>query len=108
MTIDDSSVETIADPDVFKALSHPNRVKLFSILCSCDCAQTVGELHACCDIDLSVVSRHLGVLKDANLVELTRDGQKRRYQPKRREVVAALRALADVIEASEPQGDCDD
>ncbi|MEM7602152.1 MAG: metalloregulator ArsR/SmtB family transcription factor, partial [Verrucomicrobiota bacterium] len=54
--------------DLFKALAEPNRLKILQRLCGCREAQSVSEMSDCCEIDLSVVSRHLAQLKAAGVV----------------------------------------
>lgn len=84
---------------LFKALSDPNRLNMVSHLCNCREAN-VGELSACCSIDLSVVSRHLSKLKGAGLLGAHKKGKEVFYGLKAKEMVALLRELADDIEKS--------
>lgn len=92
--------------DLFKALSEPNRLAILSLLAHTGDAQGVSEVASCCDVDLSVVSRHLHVLRDAGIVEAERRGRHVRYRMKTAELVAELRALADAIESCCPEGTC--
>ena len=55
-------------PRLFKALSDPNRVALLARLGESRRDQSVSELARGFHIDLSVVSRHLGILRDAGIV----------------------------------------
>ncbi|HEX5036877.1 MAG TPA: metalloregulator ArsR/SmtB family transcription factor [bacterium] len=84
--------------DFFKALCDPNRLKIFSWLLEKPGANAVGEVSECCDVDLSVVSRHLAVLKRAGIVKAERKGKEVRYDVDARSIVTALRGLADYIE----------
>lgn len=57
-----------AQADIFKALGHPSRLIMAEALtrgplCVCDLHKLVGG-------DLSTVSRHLGVMKKAGIVEV--------------------------------------
>ncbi len=86
----------------FKALADPSRFAIFSQLCNCRSALSVGEVHRCCDpeLDQSVVSRHLAKLRDGGLLESKRRGQSVLYSVNPGAVAAVLRNLADAIESS--------
>jgi DNA-binding transcriptional ArsR family regulator len=92
------SVTELLSPRLFKALSDPNRVALMLELAGCGGSSTVGEAARCCPVDLSVVSRHLGVLRDAGIVEPARRGKQVHYRLRADVLVARLRAIADAIE----------
>lgn len=73
--------------DIFKALSNPNRLKIFRQLASCCAPGTVcvldenptafvGELGRHVDIAPSTVSHHIKELKRAGLIQTRRQGQK--------------------------------
>jgi DNA-binding transcriptional ArsR family regulator len=85
---------------VFKALSDPNRMKILNNLCSRDCPCNVGEVACCCTVDLSVVSRHLSILKNAGIISAEKRGKEVFYYVNRKEVAALLRQTADNIEKS--------
>ena len=82
---------------LFKVLSDPNRISLLTKLCGCHKAN-VSELGQCCDIDTSVVSRHLSKLKGAGVLEATKEGKEVFYSLKGKELATLLRELADEIE----------
>jgi ArsR family transcriptional regulator len=85
----DINVEKFAE--MFKALSNPNRLKIFMRLCSCcqpgtlrsinpntdleGCA-CVGELGQDLGIVASTISHHIKELKQAGLIRMERRGQK--------------------------------
>ncbi|MBL4602666.1 MAG: helix-turn-helix transcriptional regulator [Emcibacteraceae bacterium] len=83
---------------VFKALSDPNRMKILNNLCSKDCPCNVGEVACCCTVDLSVVSRHLSILKNAGIISAEKRGKEVFYHVNRKEVAALLRQTAATIE----------
>ncbi|UCD90245.1 MAG: helix-turn-helix transcriptional regulator [Desulfobacterales bacterium] len=73
--------------DIFKALSNPNRLRIFQQLASCckpgtksiiDARSTayVGELGEQLDIVPSTVSHHIKELKRSGLIRTNRKGQK--------------------------------
>jgi ArsR family transcriptional regulator len=83
----------------FRALGDRNRIALLARLACCGSACTVSEIACCCPIDLSVVSRHLAILRDAGLVEAERTGKTVHYRLRREHVAATLRGIADAIDA---------
>ena len=71
---------------IFKALSNPHRLQIFTILTSCCEPGTlcstdemmsccVGELDSQLDIASSTLSHHLKELNHAGLIEMQRDGK---------------------------------
>lgn len=73
--------------EIFKALSNPNRLKIFTRLASCCTPGTVGVLDsedtACVgelgqelDIVKSTVSHHIKELRRVGLIRTRREGQK--------------------------------
>ncbi len=73
---------------VFKALGHPERVRLVRALAQApQCVCRLHEAHRC---DLSTLSRHLAVLKAAGVVEAHRRGREIEYTLK-------LRCAADFL-----------
>jgi DNA-binding transcriptional ArsR family regulator len=59
--------------EVFKALSDPTRRRILEMLKKGDL--TAGEIAAAFSIGKPSVSHHLGLLKNADLVQAERDGQ---------------------------------
>ncbi len=92
------------EPAFFQALADPNRLALLCQLAGCGRACTVSELSACCPIDLSVVSRHLAILRDAGLVEATRSGRQVHYSVNFDLVTGTLRGLADAVDVCRRKG----
>jgi len=90
------------EPRFFKALGDPNRIALLSRLARCAQPCSVSELTCCCPVDVSVVSRHLAILRDAGIVRAERRGKGVFYSVETDTLAASLRALADAIEACCP------
>ncbi len=78
-------IEELAE--VFKALSNPNRLKIFLSLASCckpgtvgmldqDCSAYIGELADEVAVVKSTVSHHIKELKRVGLIKTERQGQK--------------------------------
>jgi len=63
---------------VFKALGDPVRLRLFHLLSISD-ELCVCHLTAALELPQSTVSRHLGMLRHAGLVETRRDGKWMHY-----------------------------
>lgn len=91
-------LERTISPGFFRALSDPTRLDLLVQLAACRRACTVGELAGCCPVDVSVVSRHLAILRDAGLLEATRRGKQVHYRVCYDVVTGTLRAVADAVE----------
>ncbi len=64
--------------DTFPTLAEPNRRKLLDALVAGP--KTVTQLVDTIGMSQPVVSKHLKVLRDANLVSVTPDGQRRMYR----------------------------
>jgi len=95
-------LEDLLDPELFKALADPNRVILVARLGARGGPSTVTEAAECCPVDVSVVSRHLSILKDAGVVTAEKEGRKVHYTVEYAELAGRLRELADAIEACCP------
>ena len=94
-------LEGLLDPVLFRALGDPNRVALLSRLGESGRPTTVTEAAGCCPVDLSVVSRHLAVLRDAGVLRAAKQGREVRYTVAPG-LSTALRALADALDACCP------
>src|SRR5215212_8895093 len=75
---------------LFRTLADPTRRALFERLCR-EGEKTVGALTARAGVSQPVVSKHLGVLKQAGLVRGRHAGRETHYSAK----PAALRPLVD-------------
>ncbi len=82
-----------ARAQIFKALAHPARLMIMDELaqhderCVCDLTELVG-------FDMSTVSRHLSVLKNAGLVGVEKRGQMVFY----RSTICCLSGFTDCVE----------
>ena len=61
--------------EVFKALSNPNRLKIFWSLATCCNTACVGQIGKELDIVPSTVSHHIKELRRAGLIRTRRRGQ---------------------------------
>ena len=96
--------------EAFKALAAPQRQEILRLVR--DGPRSVGEIAEQCDASQQAVSHHLQVLKDAGLVGVRRDGQRRLYavDPDGFESISAfvaelwpdgLRRLKDAVEGDD-------
>ncbi|MDH3403522.1 MAG: metalloregulator ArsR/SmtB family transcription factor [Acidobacteriota bacterium] len=92
------SLDELLEPRLFRALSDPNRLTLLSRLATSPRPRTVGELDSCCPIDLSVVSRHLAVLRDAGVVTAEKRGRQVFYSVCCQPLASLLRGVAQALE----------
>ena len=90
--------ETQKTADFLKALGEFNRLSLVYELCRCESSQNAMCLCDCCSVDASVVSRHLKVLAERDIVTFDKKGREKSYRLNRTEVATQLRELADLIE----------
>src|SRR5262250_2661699 len=74
---------------LFRSLADPTRRAIFERLCR-EGEKTVGALTARAGVSQPVVSKHLGILKQAGLVRGRHEGRETHYS-------AQLRALAALI-----------
>lgn len=86
------------DARVFKALAHPSRLAVVEALacgerCVCDLQELVGG-------DMSTVSRHLSVLKNAGVIDDDKQGQRVFYRLTLACVPSFLRCLRHPEEAA--------
>ena len=95
-------LESELSVELFKALSEPNRAAILGTLATTGGQRTVGEIAECCTVDLSVVSRHLAVLRDAGILEAQKRGREVRYRLLVKPLADYLRRLADSLEACCP------
>jgi ArsR family transcriptional regulator len=74
--LSDAALQMIADR--FKVLAEPMRLKILHTLC--DGEQTVGQIIATTGALQANVSKHLGILQQAGLVNRRKDGLNVYYQ----------------------------
>jgi ArsR family transcriptional regulator, arsenate/arsenite/antimonite-responsive transcriptional repressor len=92
------------NPRLFKALCDPTRLAILAELAEAGEPCTVGRLAESRPVDPSVVSRHLGVLRDAQIVEASRHGREVFYRVRYQGLAQSLRAVADAIDRCCPPG----
>jgi ArsR family transcriptional regulator, arsenate/arsenite/antimonite-responsive transcriptional repressor len=91
-------VGTCMDPAYFKALGDPGRVAILSELAQCPKPCTVTEVANKCPVDVSVVSRHLAILRDAGILKAEKRGKQVYYSVRFSDIANTLREMADAID----------
>ncbi|MEQ8315996.1 MAG: metalloregulator ArsR/SmtB family transcription factor [Phycisphaerales bacterium] len=97
-----AAVDGLLDPELFKALADPTRVLLLRCLLKCRRGCSVSEVAECCDVDFSVVARHLSLLARAGVLEARKEGRTVWYTPRCAYLGETFRALADAIDECAP------
>ena len=92
----------LLSPKFFKALGDPTRVGILLWLAKGRRECTVSEVAAATTVSLSVVSRHLALLRDAGILGHEKRGKEVIYRVQVKELVGLLRKLADALESCCP------
>jgi len=76
---------------------------IFNRICCCSFEgeeqSNVKGVSTCCDLDLSVVSRHLSILKEAGVLSARKEGKEVFYSINTKELATHLRKLADYLDS---------
>jgi len=96
-------LDRLLTPQLFKAIADPNRIAILCDLSKRCTPLTVGQIAENLPVDVSVVSRHLASLRDADILIARREGKEVRYTINSRSLVATLRAIADAFETCCPE-----
>jgi len=96
-------VDASLNTELFRAFSDPTRASLLACIAKCGRGCSVSEVAECCDVDLSVVSRHLATLARAGVLLATKQGRTVTYSVRYADLCRALRALADALDACCPE-----
>ena len=92
----------VLSPRIFKALCDPNRLQILAWLAERGGPCAVSDVAECCSVDLSVVSRHLAVLRDAGVLGAHKQGRHVLYSVRGPELAQVLRSIADCLDACCP------
>ncbi|MGP4030040.1 ArsR/SmtB family transcription factor [Actinomadura sp. 3N407] len=91
-------IGAVLSHQLFRALGDPTRVRLLDLLAERCRACSVSELAECLDVDLSVVSRHLALLRAAGVLRATKTGRTVLYEIQFDPLAETLRGIADALE----------
>jgi DNA-binding transcriptional ArsR family regulator len=90
------------DARFFRALCDPTRLRILATLVEAGEPRTVSEIAQRFPVDVSVVSRHLAVLRDQGILAAEKQGKEVRYSVDYRFLVSALQGFATAVEACCP------
>ena len=100
-----AAIGEVLDARFFKALGDPSRIAMLARLAEHGKPMTVGEVAECCPTCVSVVSRHLAMLREAGILEARRQAREVYYSMRFAELAATLRGMADAVEAAGREDD---
>lgn len=83
---------------LFRVLGDPTRVRLVELLAERCRACSVSELAQCLDVDLSVVSRHLALLRAGGVLRATKTGRTVLYEIRYEALAEVFRGIADALD----------
>ncbi len=92
----------IPDSRFLKAISDPTRLKILAYLIEAKDSSTVSEISGNFPIDISVVSRHLAILKDEGILLAEKQGKEVHYSVRFEFLSSILRSFATTIESCCP------
>lgn len=96
-------VQGIPNHLFFKALGDPNRLRILAHLIEMQERLTVSQIAKRFPIDLSVVSRHLAILRDAGILISDKRGKEVFYTVNHNHLASCLTDFAGVIESCCPE-----
>jgi DNA-binding transcriptional ArsR family regulator len=96
------SVGKLLEPRFFKALCEPKRIAILAHLAQRGVPLSVGQIAKSLPINISVVSRHLAILREAGVLSARKNGKEVLYSILFPQLVTTLRTMADAIEACCP------
>ncbi|GAA1136201.1 ArsR/SmtB family transcription factor [Ornithinicoccus hortensis] len=83
--------------NLFKALAHPARIRVLEILVDADGPCAVSEILGALDIEASLLSQHLSVLKRHHVVTSARAGNAVTYELAHPQVADLLRVARSFL-----------
>lgn len=98
-----SGLAELLSPRLFKALADPKRLSLLVRVAEGAGPSTVSHVAKGSGVDLSVVSRHLSVLREAGIIKCEKHGKEVLCTLQTNVVVRILRQLADALESCCPE-----
>lgn len=101
------ALEGLLSHHLFKALADPNRIRLLLLLAERCRTCSVGELAACLTVDVSVVSRHLAILRAAGVLKAMKQGKEVHYALQYDHLAETLRGIGDAIVACAPNSEAE-
>ena len=99
-----AGIDQVLEARLFKALCDPTRLTILAELAQGGGPRTVGDIARGLPVDVSVVSRHLAMLRQAGVLEATRHGKEVHYTVRYEGLADTFRAIAGAIDACCPPG----
>jgi ArsR family transcriptional regulator len=91
-------IDGLLDPELFKALADPTRLRLLGCLIKCGRSCSVTEVAECCSVDFSVVSRHLQALARTGILDVSKSGRTVSYAVRYGHLCQTFGRIAQAIE----------
>ena len=98
------AIDQVLEARLFKALCDSTRLTILAELAQGGGPRTVGDIARGLPVDVSVVSRHLTMLRQAGVLEAARHGKEVRYTVRYEGLADTFRAIAGAIDACCPSG----
>ena len=98
------AMDDVLEARLFKALCEPTRLTILATLAQDGAPRTVTDIARDLPVDVSVVSRHLAMLKDAGVLSAERRGKEVRYAVRYAGLADTFRAIARALDACCPPG----
>ncbi len=92
-----AAIDERLDERLFKALSDPTRLLVLSCLIKCGRPCSVSEVAGCCDVEFSVVNKHMKVLAAAGVLSVEKQGRTVWYAPRCGDLCKRFARLIDAI-----------
>lgn len=90
------------DARFFRALCDPTRLRILAVLVQAREPRTVSEVAEQFPVDVSVVSRHLALLRDQGILTAEKQGKEVRYSVCYELLASVLHGFATAVEACCP------
>jgi len=84
--------------DILRALAHPLRIKILSFIDQND-EINVNKIYNTLDLEQSITSQHLSVLRNADVVQTNREGKFVQYSIDYIKVDRAVKAIKSFLQA---------
>ncbi len=91
------SDELHVSSEVLRAIAHPLRMKILEFIDK-NSDITVNQIHTILKLEQSITSQHLRILRDAGLVNTTRDGKYIQYSLNYERVALVVGAVNEFLE----------
>ena len=95
-------LDDVLEAKLFKALCEPSRLTILAALAEAGKPLSVGAIAEGLPIDISVVSRHLSILKDAGILGAEKHGKAVHYAVRYERLADTFRAIAGAIDSCCP------